>query len=472
MGLVRHWCVAVPGAGRLRIGGAFRSRPVTCWPSCSPSSPAAAYGAGPEAEAVVLGIRGPRVLAALLVGAALSMSGAAYQSVFRNPLVAPDLLGVSSGAALGARSPASGWAWGLGHPGLAFAGGLVAVALVYARSPFVPPARTAAGAGAFRHRAWVVDGRADRADEISRRPYNQLPAMSYWLLGGLSGVTPADIGGAAGGRGRHRRVVAAALAHQRAGHGDEDARALGVDTRRVRLAAIAAATLASAAAVAISGVIGWWAGGAAPGAAGDRSGQHAPATGIAHRRRRFPAAGGYAGAQRGQRRTASGRAHGACRHPFSGCWLRGAAGNESRLATTSPMATGARRIGRASLAVAKGEVVCLLGPNGGGKTTLFKTLLGLIPALGGRVLLGGDDLAKLPRAEVARRIARVPQVAQGYFPFSVREVVGMARAARRRLRCAVETRPRVADEAIERVGIAHPADADFTRISGASASSR
>ncbi len=120
-----------------------------------------------------------------------------------------------------------------------------------------------------------------------------------------------------------------------------------------------------------------------------------------------------------------------------------------------------------SLAVAPGEVVCLLGPNGGGKTTLFKTLLGLLPAQGGSIRLGTDNLADLSRAEVARRVAYVPQAAGGYFPFSVREVVLMGRAAHLRAFAGPALADRQhADNAIARVGIAHLAEAEFTRISG------
>ena len=120
-----------------------------------------------------------------------------------------------------------------------------------------------------------------------------------------------------------------------------------------------------------------------------------------------------------------------------------------------------------SLAVAPGEVVCLLGPNGGGKTTLFKTLLGLLPAQGGSISLGHDKLADLSRAEVARRVAYVPQAAGGYFPFSVREVVLMGRAAHLGAFAGPSTDDRHhAENAIARVGIAHLAEAEFTRISG------
>jgi iron complex transport system ATP-binding protein len=120
-----------------------------------------------------------------------------------------------------------------------------------------------------------------------------------------------------------------------------------------------------------------------------------------------------------------------------------------------------------SLALDAGEVLCLLGPNGGGKTTLFKTLLGLIPSQAGRVLLGGDDLATLVRREIARRIAYVPQAHVGYFPFTVRDVVLMGRTAHLPAFASPSGVDRkAADEAIDRMGIAHLAEAEYTRISG------
>ena len=88
-------------------------------------------GAPPAVENVVLLVRGPRVIAAVLVGAALAAAGTAFQGLFRNPLVSPDILGASSGASLGA---VLGIFFSLGIfaiQALAFAGGLVAVAAVY-----------------------------------------------------------------------------------------------------------------------------------------------------------------------------------------------------------------------------------------------------------------------------------------------------------------------------------------------------
>ena len=119
------------------------------------------------------------------------------------------------------------------------------------------------------------------------------------------------------------------------------------------------------------------------------------------------------------------------------------------------------------LAVDAGEVVCLLGPNGSGKTTLFKTLLGLLPAQAGEVRIDGRRLESLPRAEVARRVAYVPQAHAAHFPYAVLDMVIMGRTAH----LGPFARPGARDhaaaiEALETLGIADLAGADYTRISG------
>src|SRR5262249_47396856 len=147
----------------------------------------------PAVENVVLLVRGPRVLAAMLIGAALAVAGTAFQGLFRNPLVSPDILGASSGAALGA---GLGISFSLGVAaieGLAFAGGLIAVAAVYvigsllqSRDPVLVLVLTGVVVGALLGAGvGLVKYLAD--------PYNQLPAMTFWLLGSLAATTLADL---------------------------------------------------------------------------------------------------------------------------------------------------------------------------------------------------------------------------------------------------------------------------------------
>ena len=120
-----------------------------------------------------------------------------------------------------------------------------------------------------------------------------------------------------------------------------------------------------------------------------------------------------------------------------------------------------------TLAFEAGEIVCLLGPNGGGKTTFFKTLLGLLAPQGGTVLVDGRDLTSLARAEVARRLSYVPQAHVGYFPFTVRDVVLMGRTAHLGVFAVPSRHDReVAEAAIARMGLSHLAEAEYTRISG------
>ncbi len=217
----------------------------------APSAPAAV-------ENVVLLVRGPRVMAALLVGSALAVAGAAFQGLFRNPLVSPDILGASSGAALGA---VIGIFFSLGVLGielLAFVGGLAAVAAVYvigsmlrSRDPIlvlvlagvVIGSLLGAGVGLVKYLA---------------DPYNQLPAMTFWLLGSLAATSVSDLlpllGPVAIGT-----IVLVALRWRMnvMSLPDEEARALGVSTGPLRIAIVAAATLVTSASVATSGIIGW-----------------------------------------------------------------------------------------------------------------------------------------------------------------------------------------------------------------------
>ena len=119
------------------------------------------------------------------------------------------------------------------------------------------------------------------------------------------------------------------------------------------------------------------------------------------------------------------------------------------------------------LALGAGEVLCVLGPNGGGKTTLFRTLLGLLPAQAGEVLLDGRPLAQLPRPEVARRMGYVPQGHAAQFAFTVRESVLMGRTAHVGLFAAPGATDReAADRAIAALGIEALAERAVNELSG------
>jgi iron complex transport system permease protein len=216
-------------------------------------------GEAPSAiESVVLQVRGPRVLAAVLVGAALAVAGTAFQGLFRNPLVSPDILGASSGAALGA---VIGIFFSLGLFGiqaLAFAGGLAAVGAVYAigstmraRDPILVLVLTGVVIGALLGAGvGLVKYLAD--------PYNQLPAMTFWLLGSLAATGPADLLPLLGPVAVGTAVLIALRWRMNVmSLPDEEARALGVATGPLRVAIVAAATLVTAASVATSGIVGW-----------------------------------------------------------------------------------------------------------------------------------------------------------------------------------------------------------------------
>lgn len=207
---------------------------------------------------VVVNVRLPRVIAALMVGGALAAAGATYQGLFRNPLVSPDILGVSAGASVGA---ALGIFWSMPVvliQAMAFAGGVATVTTVYLVAASVrgrEPVLVLVLAGVV---VGALAGALVSLLKILADPYDQLPAITFWLLGTLSGIKMGDVWSSA-------PIVLASVVPLVAlrwrmnvlSLGDDEARALGVEAGRLRLLFVAAATLMTASVVAIAGVVGW-----------------------------------------------------------------------------------------------------------------------------------------------------------------------------------------------------------------------
>src|SRR5215467_5049161 len=194
----------------------------------------------PAVENVVLLVRGPRVVAAVLVGGALAVAGTAFQGLFRNPLVSPDILGASSGAALGAVLGIYFTLGVIGIEGLAFAGGLVAVAAVYvigsmlhSRDPILVLVLTGVVVGALLG-AGVGLVKYLAATTVS----DLLPLTGPVVLGTIVLIA------------LRWRLNVMSLP-------EDEARALGLATGPFRIAIVAAATLVTSASVATSGIIGW-----------------------------------------------------------------------------------------------------------------------------------------------------------------------------------------------------------------------
>jgi iron complex transport system permease protein len=211
-----------------------------------------------QVDTVLFGVRFPRVAAAALVGCALAAAGAAYQSLFRNPLVSPDILGVSTGAGLGAVIGIFFSMPVLLIQLLAFAVGLATVALVYAIASLVRGRDTILVLVLAGVVVGSLAGACISLLKILADPYDQLPAITFWLLGSIASLRGADLAlsvplvliGLVPMVLLRWRINVLAL-------GDEEARALGINVDLLRAVVIAAATLMTASVVAISGVIGW-----------------------------------------------------------------------------------------------------------------------------------------------------------------------------------------------------------------------
>lgn len=205
----------------------------------------------------VLNVRLPRILLAGLVGCSLSAAGTAYQSVFRNPMAAPDILGASSGACFGAAlAILLGFAH-LGVTAMAFAASLATVALVY-----VLARRIRGNQVVNLLLAGIMISSLFSAGtsyiKLVADPTNQLPAITYWLMGSLSGARMKDVGFAL--LPMALGLVPLLLLRWRINLltlSEEESRSMGINTTVLRLVVILCATVLTAASVSVSGMIGW-----------------------------------------------------------------------------------------------------------------------------------------------------------------------------------------------------------------------
>jgi iron complex transport system permease protein len=201
-------------------------------------------------------MRLPRILAALAVGAALAVSGAAFQGVFRNPLVNPGLLGVSNGAGLGAAFAIVFLGGSLATYPLAFAGGVAAVAASY----WIAHVYKATPTIMLILGGIIVSSVASALISLMKYvadPTSQLPSTVYWLMGSLSSVgysqfwafIPIGVG-----------IVILFICAWRVdvlSMGDKEAHSLGLNVGVNKLVIVGAATLATAGAICLAGVVGW-----------------------------------------------------------------------------------------------------------------------------------------------------------------------------------------------------------------------
>lgn len=211
-----------------------------------------------DMEIVVLHIRLPRILAAMLVGAALSSAGAAYQGLFKNPMVSPGILGVSAGASFGA---ALAILLSLNVIGIqlgAFLGGMLAVAFTYLIGVWLGKNGDAT---LIMILAGIIVGTLFTSfvslAKYVADPYTKLPTITYWLMGSLASVTLSDV--LTAGVPIVLGLAMLTLIRWRLNvmsFGDEEAKTLGINTGRIRLIVIFSATLITSSSVAISGIIG------------------------------------------------------------------------------------------------------------------------------------------------------------------------------------------------------------------------
>lgn len=212
-----------------------------------------------EIYTVIFNIRFPRVLGALLIGAALSTAGAAYQGMFKNPMVSPDILGASSGAAFGAALGILCSFSIIGIQIVSFVFGILAVSITYFISNKV--SKNADTTLVLILSGMLVSTLFSAFVSLIKYvadPYSKLPDITFWLMGSLSSINNKDIyiiilpiivGIGVIMLVRWKLNIMA--------FGEEEAMAMGVETKKLRGIVIASSTLIIASSVSVAGLIGW-----------------------------------------------------------------------------------------------------------------------------------------------------------------------------------------------------------------------
>ena len=208
-------------------------------------------------EVILMNVRMPRILLGMMVGACLPAAGVCYQGIFRNPMVSPDLLGASSGAAFGAALAILN---GRGFWGISISAFIFALLTVWLVCAVGKKAKGSSILGLVLAGIMISSlfTSATSFLKLIADTEQELPAITYWLMGSLAGAKKTD--------------VIFALIPMTIGIiplfilrwkmnlltlGDEEARTMGVDVRKIRGIVIACATLITAASISVSGMIGW-----------------------------------------------------------------------------------------------------------------------------------------------------------------------------------------------------------------------
>lgn len=210
-----------------------------------------------QEQAIFFNVRLPRILLSMLVGCCLAAAGAAYQGTFQNPLTSPDILGASQGAALGAAVAILVGCSSLVVTGAAFASSILAVVVVLLVSARAPGNRITTVVLTGVMVSSLMSAGVSYVKLVAD-PNDTLPTITYWLIGSLTGARLDDLALAIG----PMAVGLVVLFCMRwriniLTMGDDEAETMGVNTRRIRVVIIMAATLVTATSVSLTGIIGW-----------------------------------------------------------------------------------------------------------------------------------------------------------------------------------------------------------------------